>query len=258
MTRLIWGGSGLALYAAGVDHGVLYPQVGPGVSWSGLTAVDETPSESTQHITYVDGQKLTTQLQLGSYFAKISAVTYPREFEAYDGYGEMQTTAQDRKAFNLSYRTLLNNSDSLLSGYKIHLVYNAQVSPTTKTNSTLSSSSAALEFSWDLSTLPIYIPGANPASHVVIDSTKVYPETLALVESMLYGDNASLPRIPTMTELLQIFEASAVLKITDLGDGSWTAEGPDSAITMLDPTTFQIAWPSAVYVDTESYSIRSL
>jgi hypothetical protein len=67
-----------------------------------------------------------------------------------------------------------------------------------------------------------------------------------------------MARLPTPEELLGIFERTALLQVVDNGDGTFTVTGPDEAIQMLDPTTFQIAWPSAVYLDAESYSLSSL
>lgn len=64
--------------------------------------------------------------------------------------------------------------------------------------------------------------------------------------------------MPGMLEVVAMFENASLLKITDHGDGSWTAEGPDEAIQMLSPTEFEITWPSAVYLSSDTYRISSL
>lgn len=66
------------------------------------------------------------------------------------------------------------------------------------------------------------------------------------------------PRFPTLEELLDIFESGVILRITDHGDGTWTADGPDSAIQMLTESMFRITWPSAVYISADTYQISSL
>lgn len=247
MTKLIWHESGKHFYESGVDRGVFYPKNNTGVAWNGLISVKEAPSDVDQSVIYVDGFHYTNQLSLGSFAATIEAYTYPSEFDDYEG------------DFNFCYRTLIgndiNNSDH---GYKLHLVYNALATPSDKSYSTINSSSEALTFGWDISTTPILIPYARPSSHFIVDSTKVYSGVMSGLESILYGDDSTDPSFPTIDELLAFFESNAILKITDNGDGTWTAEGPDDAVEMLDATTFQIDWPSATYIDADSYSIKSL
>jgi hypothetical protein len=91
---------------------------------------------------------------------------------------------------------------------------------------------------------------------IVVDD--VQPGALADLEALIYGDDDNDPVLPSPTEVLEIFESHTTLRITDNGDGSWTATGPDSAIVMLDATTFQITWPSAIFIDATSYKISSL
>jgi hypothetical protein len=257
MTKLSWDDIGSRFYESGVDRGVLYPKVGPGVSWSGIVSINEATDESSQSITYIDGQKAHTQLQLGVYLAELSAFTYPVEFEDYDGYSDLQIRSQTPKTFNLAYCTRSSN-DLNDNNYKIHLVYNALAKPTSRDHLSIDGLSSAEEFTWSISTTPNPVPDAKPASHFVIDTAKAYLTSVALVEDVLYGTDTTEPKFPTVIELLKIFEDTAILKITDYGDGTWSAEGPSSIIQMLDATTFQIDWPSANYIDSTSYSIKSL
>jgi hypothetical protein len=78
------------------------------------------------------------------------------------------------------------------------------------------------------------------------------------LEDVLYGTDDESPRLPSPEEVFEIFEENAILRIIDNGDGTWTAIGPDSAIEMLDSETFEITWPSAVYIDADTYTISSL
>jgi hypothetical protein len=78
------------------------------------------------------------------------------------------------------------------------------------------------------------------------------------VLNVLYGTDTESPRLPTPAELLNLFIDNALLKITDNGDGTWTAEGPDSIISALNADEFKIDWPSVVVLDEDTIQISSL
>lgn len=244
--RLGWDNSGEKFYETGVDRGVLYPSSGIGVPWNGLISVKEAPSESDVSTNYVDGRKYRTRHTPGAFAATVEAITFPDEFE-------------EQKPFGLTYRTKIGTDITGLDhGYKLHLVYNALAAPVSKDYSTLNSSPEALPFQWDISTTPIRIAGAQPSAHLIVDTTKAYSWTVEAFEALLYGTEEHAPVLPSPESVLELFDANAIVKITDNGDGTWTAEGPDEVIQMLDPSTFQISWASAVYIDSDTYSISSL
>jgi len=255
MTRIQWGSFGARLYETGVDRGVFYPNVGPGLPWNGLISVKEDPSGASLNKIFVDGVPYRTQKTKESFAAVLQAYTSPRGFDEYDGnYGQ-----QRRKPFGLSYRTRIGNDISADYAYKIHLVYNALAMPTTVDSSTLKTDGLdGTPFSWGISTTPVPIPGAKPAAHLIIDASIAYPEAIQAVEDVLYGSIDGDARLPDPEELLDLFEQHAILVIIDHGDGTWTAIGPDEAIDMPDADTFQITWPSAVYLDSDTYQISSL
>lgn len=254
--RIQWGSFGTRLYEAGVDRGVFYPDVGPGLPWNGLINVKEDPDGVELRRMFVDGVPIRTQKTRESFAAVLQAYDSPREFDEYDGnYGQ-----QRRKPFGLSYRTRIGNDISADYGYKIHLVYNALAMPAQVNNSTLTSDGLdGTPFSWGISTTPVPIPGAKPAAHLIIDSTIAYPEALAAVEAAIYGsDNGGDPYLPSPQEVMDILEPFSVILIVDHGDGTWSAIGPDEAIQMIDTDIFEISWPSAVYLDEDTYEISSL
>lgn len=262
MTKLTWGKGGERLYEAGVDRGVFYPPLGPGIVWNGLIAVRESTENKESLIVYIDGQRKTTEISLGTFAAELEAYTYPPEFEDYDGLSKWDLTAQTRPPFNFSYRTLIGDDQVGISkGYKIHLVYNALTSPVEQIHETLNPTVSIENFKWNLSTIPVEIPGYRPSSHFVVDSTKVYPETLTLIEDMLYGTDLTDSHFPTIEELLEIFESTAIFKVTDNGDGTATIEGPDDIVFMVDEIE-QIAqfgpWPSVVELSEDTYQLSSL
>lgn len=255
MTRISWGSFGSRRYETGVDRGVFYPSDGPGLPWNSLITVKEDPDGAAMTKQYVDGVPYWTQKTKEGFAAVLQAYTSPREFDEYDGHNGRQR----RKPFGLSYRTLIGSDISADQGYKIHLVYNCLAMPTTVDNSTLTPGGLeATPFSWGLSTTPVPIPGAKPAAHLIIDSTIAYPEAIAAVEDALYGSDGGDPYLPSPQEVMDILEPFSVLLIVDHGDGTWSAIGPDEAIQMIDTDIFEITWPSAVYLDADTYTISSL
>lgn len=258
MTRLSWDESGSREYAAGIDRGVLYPTVGAGVPWNGLVFVNEL-EEANLLVNYMDGMIFRQTAQGNSFAATLKAFTYPDEFAESNGLMDDHIENQPRVPFGLAYRTGLGNDiNDLDHGYRIHLVYNALVAPTTNEYETVDDSSDTTLFEWPIQTLPITLDGVGPFAHIIIDSTVAYPGAVSDLEDVLYGTDTTEPNLPTPNEILDLFEPHAILKITDHGDGTWTADAPGDIIEMLDSTTFQITWPSAIFIDSESYTLSSL
>jgi hypothetical protein len=262
MTRINWGLAGERFYQTGVDRGVLYVAGGPGVPWNGLTSVSENPSGGEERSYYIDGVKYLNLSGVEEYYATIQAFTYPNEFEACDGSEEIFNglflTQRRRQSFGFSYRTKIGNDiDGLDHGYKIHLVYNAVATPSNRVNGTINDSIEPFNFSWTIATRPLAIPGQKHTAHFVIDSRLTDPLVLADLENFIYGSDTQTPQLPTQEELFNIFQAYSGFVVVDNGDGTFTVTGPDDVIEMLDATTFQITWPSAIFIDTESYTISS-
>ena len=262
MGTLVWDQQGTRLYERGVDKGVLYPRIGDGVAWSGITSVEINPSGGSAKPYYIDGQKYQNLPGYEEFVAVLKAYTYPDEFAECDGTGRVHSglfaTQQPRKPFGLSYRTMIGTDNKPEYGYKIHLVYNAMAEPTNRAYNTLGDSNDPLEFSWQISALPPATPGFRPTAHLIIDTRSSNPSAVADVEAMLYGTVEDAPRLPTIAELITVFDAYAILAVTDNGDGTFTVDGPDDAISMLDASTFQITWPSAIPIDDDTWQISSL
>lgn len=200
MAKIVWDKAAEHIYETGVDHGVLYPQketgkYDKGVAWNGLTAVTESPSGAEATDLYADNIKYLSLLSAETFAATIEAYTYPDEFAALDGSGELTTGVmigqQARSAFGLCYRTQVGNdvkgSDY---GYKLHIIYGAKASPSEKAYSTINDSPEAITFSWELSTTPVAVEGFKPTASLVIDSIKVGAEKMAKLEAKLYGTDA--------------------------------------------------------------------
>jgi hypothetical protein len=266
MTELSWGNYGERYFETGVDRGVLYVPGMDGVAWNGLIAVSESPSGGEPKAHYIDGVKYLNHPSREEYEATIEAYTYPIEFDICEGVATIDdeskglfATQQGRKPFSFSYRTLIgNDGDGVDFGYKLHIVYNALAAPSQRNYQTISDDPDLIAFSWDITTKPIPVQGASYSSHIVLDTRTTWPWVVEAVENLLYGTEDTPPTLPTPEELIALFVDNALLKITDHGDGTWTAEGPDEAITMLNSTEFQISWPSATFIDEDTYNISSL
>lgn len=221
MAKLVWDKTGEHLYETGVDHGVLYfpDQTGAyknGVAWNGLISVSESPSGAEATGQYADNIKYLNLISAEEFGATIEAYTYPEEFEACNGNKELVDASgvyvgqQSRSVFGFCYRTMIgNDTDGQDHGYKLHLVYGCQVSPSEKAYQTINDSPEAMTFSWELSTTPVNVTGKKPTALLVIDSTKIDSTKLAKIEAKLYGDETSTGAVlPTPDEIAEILNAT--------------------------------------------------
>ena len=215
MTRINWDATGERFYETGVKNGVLYPKASDGsypmgVAWNGLTAVTESPSGAEATPLYADDIKYLNLVSAEEFGATIEAYTYPDEFMECDGSGVLAPGVfvgqQRRKAFGLSYRTVLGNDvDGNDHGYKLHLIYGALAAPSEKGYSTVNDSPEAITFSWEVSTTPVAVTGFKSTASLTIDSTKVDATKLAVLEDILYGTAGAAPYLPLPDAVAAIF-----------------------------------------------------
>lgn len=241
MTQLNWGTVGERFYEAGTDRGVLYLPGVNGVSWNGLTAVKEAPSGGDPQPLYIDGFKYSNLSGAEEFEATIEAFSSPREFGVCDGTASLSNglfiTQQPRKQFGLSYRTRLGNDIAGLDhGYKIHLVYNALAAPSARDNATMSDSTTPLGLSWKITTMPPPLAFFKPSAHFVVDSTLTPSDILEELESILYGTDATTPRLITPAEIVKLFEPFVPFNVEAFEDGHYTAEG--TAVELVEAGRF--------------------
>lgn len=213
MPRITWNSDGTRRYETGVDRGVLFASGERPAPWNGLVSLQESNADSTVTPFYVDGIKYLNRVTPGEYVATLQAYTYPEEFEVCDGTLELANgftiSEQDRKPFDLSYRTRIGND--LVGpdfGYKLHLLFGAYAAPSAGNYASIGDGVTPQTFSWGLTTLPIHIPGFLPSSHFTLNSTRAHPTVMNQVESILYGNSSESPRMPTIPEILAIFASS--------------------------------------------------
>jgi hypothetical protein len=215
MAPLTWDQVGERLYETGVDHGVLYIPDAAGVynkgyAWNGLTTVTESPSGAEPNAQYADNIKYLNLISAEEFGATIEAFTYPEEFAQCDGTAVpnpgVSVGQQGRKAFGLSYRTLVGNDvDGTEFGYKLHLLYGCQASPSEKAYATINDSPEAIAFSWDVTTTPVPVTGYKPTSLIVVDSTVVDAADLTALENLLYGAASVEAALPTPDAVIALF-----------------------------------------------------
>lgn len=214
MAKIVWDESGKRTYETGVRKGVLYLQdtqgaYTKGVAWNGLTAVTESPSGAEPTALYADDIKYLELFSAEEFGATIEAYTYPAEFEKCDGSASLGTGVtigqQDRATFGLCYRTVLGNDvKGSEFGYKLHLIYGAKAKPSEKGYQTINDSPEAITFSWEISTTPVNVSGFKPTACVTIDSTKIEPDKLTQIETLLYGGDSTEAKLPLPDEIAGI------------------------------------------------------
>jgi hypothetical protein len=296
--KLVWDSIGERLLEAGLDRGVLYLEDAPGVAWNGLVSLQDNTQDSSEPV-YYNGVKLNDIPRTGEYVGTLTAITYPDEFFACDGFEDMGrgffVDDQVPKQFSLSFRTLVADAvDGLDASYKVHILYNLMATPSTKAYITAAEQANPTVFSWDISAVPEEVEGFKPTSHVILDGTQINRFLLSDLEDILYGSTQEVvdgnipgpptidggnpdsiyvlvdvldggvpsepltyPRLLPLSELVDIARTWTFIIITNNGDGTWSASGPDEVITMIDTDVFQIEEVNAVYLDANTYEISN-
>lgn len=225
MPKLKWDEISKRLYETGTSKGVLYPQnpttgvYEKGVAWNGLVSVKQAPDGAEEQPIYADNIKYLSMFSAENFKGTIDAFTYPEEFEACDGSAEIvadsgvYASQQERRAFGFVYSTVLgNDTQGDAYGEKIHIIYNAKVSPSARDYETVNETPNAMTFSWGFVTTPIAVDDVpllkRPTSHITIDTTKVAPAKLTAIRDKLYGTAEAEPTLPTLADLMTILNAA--------------------------------------------------
>lgn len=214
MSKLVWDQTGERLYETGVKNGVLYPTdangaYSKGVAWNGLTSISENPSGADSNPIYADDIKYLDLRSKEEFGATIEAYTYPDEFAICDGSAELTEGVmigqQTRKPFGLCYRTAIGNDvDYDDHGYKLHIIYGATASPSSRQYQSINDNPEAITFSWEITTTPVNVEGKKPTATLVIDSTKVSKAAMTALENVLYGTESTEPSLPLPDRVVAI------------------------------------------------------
>lgn len=231
----------LQTISSGIDQVVAYPQHDLGEPMTGVVSI-EVYSTSDEATYWVDGRQYLRSAPTSYATGTIETYNVPKFLLKED------TNQLEDVEFDISYQTKTS------AGRQIHLIYGAKVHSITferhQKDATL--------FSMAFSCRKIDVPYFRPAAHFIFDLSRANPNVTLRLEEIFYGNELIVPTLPPIKELLDIFEEQSVLIIYDHGDGSWSAQGPDEVIRMVNPTTFSIDWPSASYISPDTYRIHSL
>lgn len=216
--KIVWDKTGQRFYETGVDHGVLYTSTtdkaySKAFPWNGLTAINESPSGAESNPQYADNIKYLNLLSAEDFGFTIEAFTYPAEFAQCDGTAivapGVTVGQQTRSSFGLSYRTRIGNDvEATDFGYKLHLVYGAQASPSEKGYSTINESPEAISFSWECTTTAVEVPGFKPSATMVISSVGTEEAKLKALEDVLYGTDSTPARLPLPDEVITLMKTA--------------------------------------------------
>lgn len=238
MPPLVWNAMGERYFETGVDRGVLYLDNEPGVAWSGLLSVEESPSGGESRPFYMDGIKYLNLPGREEFEATIEAYTYPEQFGQCDGTyavgNGLFVKQQRRKPFGFCYRTRVGNDiDNIEHAYKIHIVYDALAEPSSVTNESVNDEVEPLNFSWSVTTKPSVLRNFAPTANFVIDSRTTPGEMLRRIEDILYGTEQEPARLPAAIELAYLFTSYANVNFDagepfDVSYDVYDAGAPDS------------------------------
>lgn len=235
---MMWDKRGDRYFMHGIDRGVVYIPGKPALPWNGLSNVEEA-SNSGASVHYRDGRIFLTAAEAGDYSGKVSALFFPDELSECLGIVEsapgFYIDNQKPRAFGFAYRSLIGSGlTGDMFGYQIHLVYNVIASIGTRQHKTLTDQVQLDEFAFDLVATPIHVKGFRPSAHYIIDTRNMDPAAVQTLEQTLYGNGQTPGSLPTAQELYDFLTFNSGITFVDNGDGTWTALGSSSNITVED------------------------
>ena len=221
MVALVWDQTGQRKFETGTSHGVLFPQdktgkYMAGVAWNGLTKVTEKPDGAEATGLYADNTKYLSLMSEEVMKGTIEAYTYPEEFGACDGSASpaegLAIGQQPRMAFGMAYFTNVgNDTQGSEFGHKLHLLYNAKVSPSERGYETINDKPDGVTFSWDFTTTSVEVTAdIKPTALITIDSTTADATILKTLEAKIFGsDTEATPTLPSPAEVIGMFAKPA-------------------------------------------------
>lgn len=192
MAALTWDELPDRIYQTGVDKVVLYDkETLNGVAWNGVTGVTENARYTSENI-YYSGEKRHDVIKNLDYSATLSAFSYPEEVLTHTGCIKLANGVyladQRPKLFNLSYRTLIGDTQTDTLGYKLHMIYNVMATPNNTSTETDADGIAPVVFNWDISTTSSDLDAFNNSASIIVDTRAIDPLFLDSLYVKLYGD----------------------------------------------------------------------
>lgn len=253
--KLVWDEVGKHLYTNGVDHAVLYDfdashgTYHPGTAWSGITAINESPSGAEPNAQYADNIKYLNIISAEEYGLTIEAFYSPEEFDKCDGtitQNGVRYRQQKRETFGLSYRTKIGSDTNDDFGYVYHLVYGCKASPSEQNHETINESPEGATLSWTVNCTPIADTTENstlkPLSVIEIDSTRVDAAKLESFLDILYGKNGTM----------SYSAASPVGTENPMAEGWYERSGSSPDYVYTPTTDITVDGEKTYYIGTET------
>lgn len=218
MPKLTWDQAGQRLYETGTSKGVLFVQgaggvYAAGVAWNGLVSVKQSNDGAEESPLYADNMKYLSLMSAENLKGSIDAFTYPEEFEACDGSAAVNPGVyvgqQTRVPFALAWSTIVgNDTQGNAYGEKIHIIYNAKVSPSERAYETVNDAPAALTFSWTYATTPVDLSdiGLEPSAGITISRSEVSAAAWTALTDKIYGALATPSALPTIQQVITMTE----------------------------------------------------
>lgn len=272
---LNWDQDGERFYETGVERAVIYPMNSDGtyedgVAWNGLTSFEESPSGAEANPLYADDMKYLNLMSKEQYAFTIGAYTYPDAFAKCDGSAfldekmagtlgpALKIGQQKRQKFGFCVTTKRGNDiEQSDYGYIIHLIYNCNASPSSRSHATENESPEAIEFSWEVNTSEVRVSGGKSTCNLDIDVTKLTKGQRILLETTLFGDGTKPGKFLTPDAVVALLYdapsvtvAPATLSL-EYGEGATTTTGQLTAATV--PADAEVTWSS----DTEGVATVS-
>lgn len=272
MAKLAWDKTGEHLYRTGIDHGVIYAldsnneYKGGAEAWNGLTGFTKSPSGAEETKLYADNIKYLSLRSAEDFGATLTCYTYPKKFEEMNGSVTptgavgMKIYQQARKTFGLCVRTLIgNDTDGNDHGYELHLCYGMTASPSEEAYNTVNDSPEAIEFSYEMSSVPVAIPNTNykPTAVITINSNDFASDDptedaalkalLKALEDKLYGTDGVYTKVVSPTgnpKTLGYYELVNGAYV--LTEDTEVASGKDYYTQTTAPTSAYLPLPAEV------------
>lgn len=216
MPKLVWDAISEKIAETGIKNGVLFPMTagvyGAGQAWNGLTSVGEAPTGAEPTPFYADNHKYIELMSAEEFAYTIGCYTYPDAFQSCIGEKALipgvSIGQQNHTPFGFAYRTeMVNDTDGLEYGYKIHLVYNSLAGVSSRDHTTINESPELEELSFDATATKVPVTGAKPTAHLIIDSTQFTALSQTKLDAfleVLYGTEEIPSKLPLPDEVLTL------------------------------------------------------
>lgn len=207
----------------GVDRGFIFFESTTGIPWRGIQDIDVSEDGASIESYYVDGKKIGQRYYKGQFRASITSLDDP----------SVHMSDKD-VVYGFSYREtyLIGNVEH----YRLHIVHDVTIRFIDSIRETINPTDPdATTYAWEIDSLDTDLRDDVFGSHLILDSSQIYPWTIRDIETIMYKEG----RLPSVDEMIEIFGLMNLL-IIDHGDGTWTAVGHESMMNMIDLTEFQI------------------